>query len=104
MGTSANPEIKFVTSGSAGTYLTNERTIQMNVNHRWFNSPDALKVVMHEVRHAYQAEAAGVGMNTPRNDSHIVSEDRRQIWGNNWNQDGFVSIHCVDARWFSGGI
>jgi hypothetical protein len=103
-GTSVNPEIRFVRESNAGLYLTNERTIQMNMNHRWFNSPDALKVVMHEVRHAYQAEAAGVGINTPRIDTHIVSEDRRQLWGNNWNHAGFPVIHCVDARWFSGGI
>jgi len=101
MGTSANPNINFThTTGYAGLYSPGTHSISVNMNHRWFNSPDALKVIMHEVRHAYQAEAAGIG-NIPRNHNHQVSDERARIWKDNWNAQHFYDLQCRDAAWFA---
>ena len=106
MGTSANPEINFIRSNPvqfAGSYNPGTRTINIEMNHRLFNSPDALKVLLHEIRHAYQAEAAGV---PPRvyNPNHQVSDQRAQQWRDYWSSEYFYDLQCKDARWFSGGI
>jgi len=104
MGTNANPQIDFVRVGAreyAGLYRPGTHTIVINMNHAWFNSPDALGVLMHEVRHAYQAEATGLAPGH-YNPNHIVSPERAQIWRDTWRAGNFDTI-CADARWFSGG-
>jgi len=104
-GTNANPQIEFTRvgpKGYAGQYSPGSHSIQINMDHGWFNSPDALGVVMHEVRHAYQAEASGIARGY-YNPNHQVSPERAQLWRDRWSREYFYDLHCADARWFSGG-
>jgi hypothetical protein len=106
-GTSANPEIRIVPNNgnnSSGQYVTSERIIEIRQDR--LNSPNSLQILMHELRHAYQAEAIGIGT-TPMNHNHVVSEGRKQVWWNTWTYENLSNRNnnlCVDARWFSGGI
>jgi len=99
MGTSANPEIRFVSQGSAGLYIAAEGVIQLNT--KFFGSSDVLKYLIHETRHAYQAEAAGIGIHRGKVINHPVSDARKSIWRSTW-QAGDFSVICTDAEWFAG--
>lgn len=114
MGTSGNPEISFMTLGPsvAGQFMTSQKTIAISQEYlSRSNSIILLKVLMHEVRHLYQAEAAGFYRDKPYN--HTVSPERSQIWRDNYRNyiPMFPDTNAyrnqpieADARWFSNGV
>jgi len=122
MGTSVNPTIQWVTTGSLGGFPSNASwpgsgfsgTVRMNTSLLTESDPiRAFRVVAHELRHGYQFEA----YNSPGR--HIVSNRTIERWEFGWNNqvpqgaigpDGWPqpahmrSIIEWDAHYFAGQI
>jgi len=108
LGTRARPNINFASLGStSGSFNPHSR--QISINSDMLNKPEGinlLKTVAHEVRHAYQTEAAMDSIN------HPVSDETRAIWRDNKrnyirpsfsNCDEYYNQPIeADAFWFSG--
>ena len=109
--TSARSKIIFLplNSNTKGGY--NRITGTITINNKILDRPDSivlLRTLVHEVRHAYQAEAAY------KNKHPAVSEETRNVWKNNFknynqptkfwkdNYDAYRNQPVeVDARWFA---
>jgi len=114
MGTSAKSKISFRSLRARPPYVAygsyTPLTKRVTLNKDLLSKPEGiylLTVLIHEVRHAYQHEAA-------KSKKHEVSDETRHIWKENLKRknyktekrDGFDAYYNQpverDARWFSG--
>jgi hypothetical protein len=100
MGTSAKAKINFKNlqyndKGIAlGSYSPGSK--QITLNKRLLSKPEGImlfETVVHEVRHAYQHEAAF-------GNKHTVSEETRAVWKHNLSRGNYISPgKCFDSYW-----